>query len=246
MPALEFSLNLLPVISTVTKMKIKPAVMYPRQVILNNQERIKELITRLGLRDNEILWQQKEIWSPPKIEKWFSQLIDQGINTLLFTDEFLEWFLRDKKEVKFFEDSMEIFDETAKKLKLTVISAYSCFSGEDERYHFYFAHMNSLFTMSINDILKFMISDFEIIPHKLCSFLPCVIWGPRIKLPPQRMYYPGTNFPIKMEVRFQKSSYGKLYSQFPEPATFISPYLDVELLKQYTGDIMVNVTWPRG
>ena len=245
MPALEFSLNLFPVINLVTKMRIKAAVMYPRQVISNNQERIKNLITRLGIRDNEILWQDKEILSPPKIERWLSQIIDQGINTLLFTDEFLEWFLRDKKRFKFFQESMDIFDETVKKLKLTVISAHSCFCGEDERYHFYFAQMNSLFAMSIYDILKFMISDFEIISHNLCSFLPCVIWGPRIKLPPQRMYFPGTNFPIKIEVRFQRSSYGKLYSQIPEPASFVSPHLDVELLKQYTGDIMVDVTWPK-
>ncbi|HAX98573.1 MAG TPA: hypothetical protein DCY12_06725 [Candidatus Atribacteria bacterium] len=246
MTALEFSLGLLPVISAVKKIEIKAAVMYPRQVIFNNQERIKELITRSGFQENEIVWKCKEILSPPKIKKWLSQLIDQGINTLLFTDEFLEWFLRDKKEVEFFEDSMEILDETAKKLKLTVISAHNCISAEDERYHFYFAQMNSLFTMSISDIMKFMISDFEIIPHKLFSFLPCVIWGPQIKLPPQRRYYTGNSFPIKMEVRFPESSYKNIYSQIHEPTTLISPYLDFELLKQYTGDIMVNVTWPRG
>jgi len=118
--------------------------------------------------------------------------------------------------------------------------------AEERYYTFYFSQMNSFFTMSINDILRFMIFDFEIMPHNIFSFLPYVTWGPKINLPPQRMYYPGTKLPIKMEVRFQESTYKKLYSQIHEQATFISPYLDVEFLKQYTGDIMVNVTWPRG
>jgi|LQYC01.1.fsa_nt_gi hypothetical protein len=243
MPALEFSVNLLPVLGSVTKTKIKAAVLYPRQTILINEERIKRLIKETGFRDDEILLQHKEKWSPPKIKKWLSQIIDEGINTLLLTEEVITWFMYDQDKNLFFKKSIELFEDTIKAFKLNVILAQSWSIGE-ECYHVYFSQMNSLFTMSIYDIIKFMISDFE--SCIVLSVFPVRGKYPRITLPPQKIYYPADNFPIKMDVRFPESSYKKIYSQIREPDTSFFHSLNLELLRKYTDDIMLNVTWPRG